>query len=167
MMKADISFQRTALVAGIVLLSFVLHICAAFFSEGRAHPDSDYQILEFAHSKIDTGTSRTLPWEFFDQIRPAVQPTIGLCGAPLCLGPGSLQHGLGVAAYLCDVGIFQYLAVVRARSSLVVPRVGENHVGFVHRNVLAAAFFERPFCLGDLGRGFSLSRYIADTGRLR
>ena len=94
MMKADISFQRTVLVAGIVLLSFVLHICAAFFSEGRAHPDSDYQILEFAHSKIETGASRTLPWEFFDEIRPAVQPAIAYVVHRYVSGPDPFSTAL-------------------------------------------------------------------------
>ncbi|MGB1714359.1 MAG: hypothetical protein ACPHIX_03600, partial [Arenicellales bacterium] len=69
-------FSKPVIAVGVILLSFSLHLCAAFFSEGRAHPDSDYQILEFAHSKIETGVSRTLPWEFFEKIRPAVQPAI-------------------------------------------------------------------------------------------
>ena len=80
-------FPKSVIAAGVILLSFSLHLCAAFFSEGRAHPDSDYQILEFAHSKIETGVSRTLPWEFFEQIRPAVQPAIAYAVHRYATGP--------------------------------------------------------------------------------
>jgi len=86
-MNAAALVHRPAIAAGVVLLSLVLHLCAAFFSEGRAHPDSDYQILEFAHSKIETGVSRTLPWEFFEQIRPAVQPAIAYAMHRYATGP--------------------------------------------------------------------------------
>ncbi len=56
-MNAAALVHRPVIASGVVLLSLVLHLCAAFFSEGRAHPDSDYQILEFAHSKIETAVS--------------------------------------------------------------------------------------------------------------
>ena len=79
-------FPKSVIAAGVILLSFPAS-CAAFFSEGRAHPDSDYQILEFAHSKIETGVSRTLPWEFFEQIRPAVQPAIAYVVHRYATGP--------------------------------------------------------------------------------
>ena len=57
-------------------ISFISHLCAVWFSEGRAHPDEHYQILEFAQYKISGGIDLTLPWEFFEKIRPTIQPAI-------------------------------------------------------------------------------------------
>ncbi len=63
---------------GLLLISVLTHLGAAFFSEGRTHPDSDYQILEFAQYKAGGESDLTLPWEFFETIRPALQPALAL-----------------------------------------------------------------------------------------
>ncbi len=68
-------FSSPVLYAGLAL-SLILHLCAAWLGEGRIHPDADYQILEFANFKIGLEPHLTLPWEFFEQIRPAIQPAI-------------------------------------------------------------------------------------------
>ena len=68
-------FSSPLLYAGLAL-SLILHLCAAWLGEGRVHPDADYQILEFANFKIGLEPHLTLPWEFFEQIRPAIQPAI-------------------------------------------------------------------------------------------
>ena len=68
-------FSSPVLYAGLAL-SLILHLCAAWLGEGRIPPDADYQILEFANFKIGLEPHLTLPWEFFEQIRPAIQPAI-------------------------------------------------------------------------------------------
>ncbi len=99
-------FSKPVIAVGVILLSFSLHLCAAFFSEGRAHPDSDYQILEFAHSKIETGVSRTLPWEFFEQIRPAVQPAIAYAVHRYATGPDPFETALLLRLASAALGFF-------------------------------------------------------------
>jgi len=105
-MNAAALVHRPVIASGVVLLSLVLHLCAAFFSEGRAHPDSDYQILEFAHSKIETGASRTLPWEFFEQIRPAVQPAIAYAVHLYATGPDPFTTALALRLASAALGFF-------------------------------------------------------------
>ncbi len=129
-MKPETQLPQATLAVGIILLSLVLHICAAFFSEGRAHPDSDYQILEFAHSKIDTGISRTLPWEFFEQIRPAVQPAIAYGVHQYGSGPDPFSTALVLRLVSAALGFasiwlmcgyaFRWLSQGWARAALVL-----------------------------------------------
>ncbi|MBT4106388.1 MAG: hypothetical protein HOE38_01410, partial [Proteobacteria bacterium] len=64
------------IIVTVFCVSFALHLSASIFSEGRTHPDSDYQILEFANFKVGNESNLTLPWEFFDKIRPALQPAL-------------------------------------------------------------------------------------------
>ena len=105
-MNWAVLFSKPVIAAGVILLSFSLHLCAAFFSEGRAHPDSDYQILEFAHSKIETRVSRTLPWEFFEQIRPAVQPAIAYAVHRYATGPDPFATALLLRLASAALGFF-------------------------------------------------------------
>ena len=67
---------KPSIIVTVFCLSFALHLSASIFSEGRTHPDSDYQILEFANFKVGNESNLTLPWEFFDKIRPALQPVL-------------------------------------------------------------------------------------------
>lgn len=48
----------------------------AYFSVGYNHSDEHFQILEFARWKLDPSKPEPLPWEFHNQMRPAVQPAI-------------------------------------------------------------------------------------------
>lgn len=59
-------FQKTA------VFSFAIFVLAAWFSEGYHHPDEHFQILEFCHYKSGNIPSTVLPWEFNEQIRPAL-----------------------------------------------------------------------------------------------
>ena len=52
---------KPSLIVTVFCLSFVLHLSASIFSEGRTHPDSDYQILEFANFKVGSESNLTLP----------------------------------------------------------------------------------------------------------
>ncbi len=57
-------------------ISFLLHICCAWFSLGYHYDDEHWQILEFANYKLGLSPASDLPWEFADQIRPTLQPII-------------------------------------------------------------------------------------------
>jgi phosphatidylinositol glycan class B len=48
----------------------------AWFSVGYYHPDEHFQILEFARWKLDPSRPEPLPWEFHQQMRPAIQPAL-------------------------------------------------------------------------------------------
>ena len=67
---------KPSVIVTVFCLSFALHLSASIFSEGRTHPDSDYQILEYANFKVGNESNLTLTWEFFEQIRPALQPAL-------------------------------------------------------------------------------------------
>jgi len=60
----------------VFLLSAIALLILAYFSEGYYHPDEHFQILEFARWKLDPLRPEPLPWEFFEQMRPAVQPAM-------------------------------------------------------------------------------------------
>ncbi|NDG45223.1 MAG: hypothetical protein EBY36_11065, partial [Gammaproteobacteria bacterium] len=115
---------------GLLLLSVLTHIAAAYFSEGRIHPDSDYQILEFAQFKLGPSSDLTLPWEFFEAIRPALQPAIALMvheglahGDPFktSLLLRFISAGLGLlSAWLLCGYAFRWVRKERFRLALVV-----------------------------------------------
>jgi len=56
----------------IFILSLLVFVITAFFSEGYHHPDEHFQILEFCNYKLGNIQPSTLPWEFNAQIRPAL-----------------------------------------------------------------------------------------------
>ena len=159
-MKADTPFLQTGLVAGIVLLSLALHICSAIFSEGRAHPDSDYQILEFAHSKIDTGVSRTLPWEFFERIRPAIQPAIAYGVHQYVSGPDPFSTVLVLrlasavlgffSIWLLCMHAFRWLSLGWARAALLLLSGMFWLLPFLHARFASETWAGALLCLGIL-----------------
>ncbi len=63
-------------IRNILVLSFFLHIFAAYFSQGFLHLDEHFQIIEFANYKLGHVSSRSLPWEFGAKIRPWFQPSL-------------------------------------------------------------------------------------------
>lgn len=58
----------------LITLSFIILIIASYFSVGYNHLDEHFQILEFAGSKVNLTAKENLPWEFHEQMRPAIQP---------------------------------------------------------------------------------------------
>ncbi|MGA0842819.1 MAG: hypothetical protein ACO3RT_01570 [Arenicellales bacterium] len=122
--------HRPSVLIGLLLLSVLTHIAAAYFSEGRIHPDSDYQILEFAQFKLGPSSDLTLPWEFFEAIRPALQPAIALMvheglahGDPFktSLLLRFISAGLGLlSAWLLCGYAFRWVRKERFRLALVV-----------------------------------------------
>lgn len=51
-------------------------LIAAVFSKGFHHFDEHFQILEFAALKLGLTTEDKLPWEFHEQMRSALQPSL-------------------------------------------------------------------------------------------
>ncbi|MEM1319914.1 MAG: hypothetical protein AAGG75_06625 [Bacteroidota bacterium] len=62
----------------LIALSLLLHLLTCFASIGFYQPDEHFQILEFAHYKMGNGPAEDLPWEFHEQIRPCLQPTLAM-----------------------------------------------------------------------------------------
>jgi phosphatidylinositol glycan class B len=60
----------------VYLLSATALLILTYFSVGYYHPDEHFQILEFARWKLDPSRSEPLPWEFYHQMRPAIQPVM-------------------------------------------------------------------------------------------
>jgi GPI mannosyltransferase 3 len=59
-----------------IAAALALHALTAWLHDGYYHPDEHYQILEFAWAKLGRAPFSTLPWEFAERIRPAIQPVI-------------------------------------------------------------------------------------------
>ncbi len=81
----------------LVYIGLGLYTLAAVFSEGYYHPDEHFQILEFADYKLGITPAADLPWEFHQQIRPALQPVLalGVIKAARALGsPNPFTHAL-------------------------------------------------------------------------
>jgi phosphatidylinositol glycan class B len=64
---------RTLLFAGLAVYTLT-----AFASQGYLQSDEHFQVLEFADYKLGITPAADLPWEFQQQIRPALQPALAL-----------------------------------------------------------------------------------------
>ena len=62
---------RTLLFAGLGVYTLT-----AFASQGYLQADEHFQVLEFADYKLGVTPAADLPWEFRQQIRPALQPAL-------------------------------------------------------------------------------------------
>jgi phosphatidylinositol glycan class B len=60
----------------IILLSALIFIVTAWFSEGYYHWDEHFQIMEFAGLKLGLTDKTDLPWEYGCQMRAGIQPLI-------------------------------------------------------------------------------------------
>ncbi|MBF0207481.1 MAG: hypothetical protein HQK53_11385 [Oligoflexia bacterium] len=67
--------SNTALTV-LVALVIVVYGLAAFFSTGYNHFDEHFQILEFSQYKMGVLSKADLPWEFKEQMRSALQPSM-------------------------------------------------------------------------------------------
>jgi phosphatidylinositol glycan class B len=56
-----------------LILSLLLFLISAYFSKGYHHFDEHFQLLEFANWKAGKTPTDQLPWEFYEQMRPALQ----------------------------------------------------------------------------------------------
>ena len=60
----------------IYIASAIFLLFASIFSLGYHQYDEHFQILEFAGLKLQLTSAEDLPWEFHNQMRPAIQPLI-------------------------------------------------------------------------------------------
>lgn len=63
----------------VFIASALALVLTSIFSLGYHQFDEHFQILEFAGLKLNLTTSANLPWEYFEQMRPAIQPAIVVC----------------------------------------------------------------------------------------
>ena len=57
----------------LLIVAFIIQMLTAWHTY-FFHSDEYFQIIEFASYKLGITSSKTLPWEFSSQIRPAIQP---------------------------------------------------------------------------------------------
>ncbi|MEW5993122.1 MAG: hypothetical protein AB1744_01840 [Candidatus Zixiibacteriota bacterium] len=62
----------------VYIVSAAVFLIAAVFSVGYQHFDEHFQIMEFAGLKLGMTEQGNLPWEYREQIRPAIQPAIAV-----------------------------------------------------------------------------------------
>jgi phosphatidylinositol glycan class B len=78
MRLASLATLRTCLpgtrVSRLVAAAVGIHVLTAWFNGGYLHPDEHWQILEFAWHRLGHEPATVLPWEFAEQMRPALQP---------------------------------------------------------------------------------------------
>lgn len=60
----------------VVLLCLLGFLLCSIFSIGFHHYDEHFQILEFAALKLNLCSPENLPWEYHNQMRPAIQPAM-------------------------------------------------------------------------------------------
>lgn len=63
----------------LFLFFFAAYVVTACFSLGAFHADEHFQILEFANWKMGGLPESSLPWEFQEQMRSSLQPSIVCC----------------------------------------------------------------------------------------
>ena len=60
----------------LLVVGFLVHICAAVFSIGYHQCDELFQVFEFAGFKLGINNAADLPWEYSEQMRSGIQPLI-------------------------------------------------------------------------------------------
>lgn len=60
----------------IFIGALLIYCYTALMSHGYFHADEHYQIIEFAHNKLNNLPSHLLPWEYQEAIRPTLQVNI-------------------------------------------------------------------------------------------
>ena len=81
--RLSTSLGRQAADTGLPLplllaVSAALHLVVALLAVNPWHPDEHFQILEPAWARAGLASMDELPWEFHDQLRPTLQPTLAL-----------------------------------------------------------------------------------------
>jgi phosphatidylinositol glycan class B len=89
-------------------------LLTSWFSVGYYHPDEHFQVLEFAGYRLGLSPAADLPWEFREQIRPALQPTIA-CGVIAAARTAGIEDPF-IHAFLLRLltGLFAWYVVCRA-----------------------------------------------------
>ena len=60
----------------VFYIAFAVYLITAVRSSGYFHADEHYQIVEFAEYKAGRAMATDLPWEFKEQLRSSIQPSV-------------------------------------------------------------------------------------------
>jgi phosphatidylinositol glycan class B len=90
--------------------AFLFLVCSVF-SAGTHDPDEYFQIVEFASTKLSISSTADLTWEYQEQMRPWLQPSI-------YVGVARAAAHFGVQRPLTLLFLFRLLTAVIAWSSL-------------------------------------------------
>jgi GPI mannosyltransferase 3 len=88
----------------VLILSLLLHLCAAIFSTGYHHYDEHYQILEWTAYKLGLTPVDKLAWEYAAQARPWFQAGIAF----------SLSRGLDLVGLFNPFWVAMFLRLLSA-----------------------------------------------------
>ena len=88
-------------------------LITAFFSAGYHHFDEHFQILEFCNYKLGLSPANQLAWEFSEQIRPALQPSIAYAFANILDTIGIYNPFLLATILRVIMGLLCWLATCR------------------------------------------------------
>jgi len=69
-------YKKNSFYALVLAVAAILFFITAYNSHGFYHPDEHYQIVEFAQAKLGIIDTKTLAWEYHEQIRPTAQPML-------------------------------------------------------------------------------------------
>ncbi len=95
----------------ILLLGLFTLLTASFFSIGYNNPDEHWQILEFAHAKVNPSLENDLPWEYKAQIRQAIQPVMAFCLEKCLLALGCFSPFLMTFILRLISGLLSFYAI--------------------------------------------------------
>lgn len=68
--------MKLNLTSVLIFVALVVYSITAYYSVGFYHADEHFQIIEFAGLKSGWNHWGDMPWEYFAQIRPTIQPTL-------------------------------------------------------------------------------------------
>jgi phosphatidylinositol glycan class B len=97
----------------LFLLGLLLQIITAYFSLGHNNHDEHFQILEFCNYKLGLSPASDLPWEFAEQLRPALQPFIAFCYAKVLYAVGAYDPFTLTFLLRLSIGIFSWWVTCR------------------------------------------------------
>src|ERR1043165_1365910 len=95
------------------LLGLIVQLITSYFSGGYHHMDEHFQKLEFCNYKMGYSPASDLPWEFFAQCRPAIQPGIAFVFAKVLETIGLYDPFLLTFLLRLLVGILSWWAACR------------------------------------------------------
>lgn len=113
----DRFLDREAAATGLPLrwligISLLVHVVTLLLAVSPWHPDEQFQVLEFAFARAGYAPLEILPWEYHQQIRSALQPTVAMM-------PLVFLRALGIDSPFVWVLLLRLLTLVAAASVTV------------------------------------------------
>jgi phosphatidylinositol glycan class B len=104
--------QGRSFLARWMALALLLILVAAYRSEGFFASDEQFQVLEFAGSKLGLTPESALPWEYPYRMRPWLQPALYTLGARGLASLGVADPFAWAFAFRLFSGLVAWLGVV-------------------------------------------------------